>query len=157
MGGDPHGGGGGVHLGVHPSPPSLSAADLPPPPLPPPGETPGPSPEREPSGVERKVTHRPPRGGKLELPEGLGGCRSRTPNLLPSLADEVVPYGKAACLPRGHASGSCSTTGSVSSRGSTGSRGHGSGRSRTPGDRGEGTGHRRRPGPPLPCPSQEMR
>ncbi|XP_072740943.1 roundabout homolog 3 [Ciconia boyciana] len=107
--------------------------DLPPPPLPPPGETPGPSPEREPSGAERKVTHRPPRG------------------------DEVIPYGKPSCLPRGQVSGSCSTTGSVSSRGSTGSRGHGSGRSRTPGDRGEGTGHRRRPGPPFPCPSQEKR
>ncbi|XP_054079254.1 roundabout homolog 3 [Rissa tridactyla] len=107
--------------------------DLPPPPLPPPGETPGPLPEREASGAERKVTHRPPRG------------------------DEVVPYGKPSGLPRGQASGSCSTTGSVSSRGSTSSRGHGSGRSRTPGDRGEGTGHRRRPGPPFPCPSQEKR
>ncbi|XP_042656481.1 roundabout homolog 3 [Tyto alba] len=104
--------------------------DLPPPPLPPPGESPGPSLEREPSGAERKVTHRPPRG------------------------DEVVPYGKPSCL----VSGSCSTTGSVSSRGSTGSRGHGSGHSRTPGvDRGEGTGHRRRPGPPFPCSSQEKR
>ncbi|XP_037265976.1 LOW QUALITY PROTEIN: roundabout homolog 3 [Falco rusticolus] len=107
--------------------------DLPPPPLPPPGETPGPSPERDPSGAERKVTHRPPR------------------------SDEVVPYGKPSCLPRGQVSGSCSTTGSVSSRGSTSSRGHGSGRSRTPGDRGEGTGHRRRPGPPFPCPLQEKR
>ncbi|CAM9828183.1 unnamed protein product [Bubo scandiacus] len=107
--------------------------DLPPPPLPPPGESPGPSPEREPGGVECKVTHRPARG------------------------DEVVPYNKPSCLPRGQVSGSCSTTGSVSSRGSTGSRGHGSGRSRTPGDRGEGTGHRRRPGPPFPCPSQEKR
>ncbi|XP_059685521.1 roundabout homolog 3 [Gavia stellata] len=107
--------------------------DLPPPPLPPPGETPGPSPERESSGAERKVTHRPPRG------------------------DEVIPYGKPSCLSRGQASGSCSTTGSVSSRGSTGSRGHGSGRSQTSGDRGEGTGHRRRPGPPFPCPSQEKR
>ncbi|KAM9217008.1 roundabout homolog 3 [Leptosomus discolor] len=107
--------------------------DLPPPPLPPPGETPGPSPEREPSGAERKVTHHPRRG------------------------DEVVPYGKPSCLPRGQVSGSCSTTGSISSRGSTGSRGHGSGRSRTPGDRGEGTGHRHRPGPPFPCPSQEKR
>ncbi|KAM6191116.1 roundabout homolog 3 [Sarcoramphus papa] len=112
---------------------SCSAADLPPPPLPPPGETPGPSPEREPSGAERKVTHRPPRG------------------------DEVVPYGKPSGLPRGQVSGSCSTTGSVSSRGSTGSRGHGSGRSQTPGHRSEGTGHRRRPGPPFPCPSQEKR
>ncbi|KAM6234885.1 roundabout homolog 3 [Spheniscus humboldti] len=107
--------------------------DLPPPPLPPPGETPGPSPERELSGAERKVTHRPPRG------------------------DEVVPYGKPSCLPRGQASGSCSTTGSVSSRGSTGSHGRGSGRSRTLGDRGEGTGHWRRPGPPFPCPPQEKR
>lgn len=80
-----------------------------------------------------------------------------TPNLVPSLADEVVPYGKPSCLPRGQVSGSCSTTGSVSSRGSTSSRGHGSGRSRTPGDRGEGTGHRCRPGPPFPCPSQEKR
>ncbi|XP_054659154.1 roundabout homolog 3 [Grus americana] len=112
---------------------SLSAADLPPPPLPPPGETPRPSPEQEPSGAERKVAHRPPR------------------------SDEAVPYGKPSCLPRGQVSGSCSTTGSVSSRGSTGSRGHGSGRSRTPGDRGEGTGHRRRPGPPFSCPSQEKR
>ncbi|KAM9255737.1 LOW QUALITY PROTEIN: roundabout homolog 3 [Cariama cristata] len=107
--------------------------DLPPPPLPPPGETPGPSPEREVSGAERKVTHRPPRG------------------------EEIVPYSKPSCLPRGQASGSCSTTGSISSRGSTGSRGHSSGRSRTPGDRGEGTSHRRRPGPPFPCPSQEKR
>ncbi|XP_074891107.1 roundabout homolog 3 [Buteo buteo] len=107
--------------------------DLPPPPLPPPGETPVPLPEREPSGAERKVTHRPAR------------------------SDEVVPYGKPSCLPRGQVSGSCSTTGSVSSRGSTSSRGHGSGRSRTPGDRGEGTGHRCRPGPPFPCPSQEKR
>lgn len=45
---------------------SLSTTDLPPPPLPPPGETPGPSPERELSGAGRKITHRPPRGGKLE-------------------------------------------------------------------------------------------
>ncbi|XP_066059395.1 roundabout homolog 3 [Chamaea fasciata] len=107
--------------------------DLPPPPLPPPGETPGPSPELEPSGAERRVTQRPPRG------------------------DEVTPYSKPSCLPRGQVSGSCSTTGSVSSRGSTSSRGHGSGRSRTPGDRGEGTGHCRRPGAPLPCPPQEKR
>ncbi|XP_068028053.1 roundabout homolog 3 [Anomalospiza imberbis] len=90
---------------------SLSAADLPPPPLPPPGETPGPCPELEPSGAERRVTHRPPRG------------------------DEVTPYSKPSCLPRGQVSGSCSTTGSFSSRGSGSSRGHGSGRSRTPGDR----------------------
>ncbi|XP_031989513.1 roundabout homolog 3 isoform X2 [Corvus moneduloides] len=107
--------------------------DLPPPPLPPPGETPGPSPELEPSGAERRVTHRPPRG------------------------DEVIPYSKPSCLPRGQVSGSCSTTGSISSRGSSSSRGHGSGRSRTPGDRGEGTGHCRRPGAPFPCPPQEKR
>ncbi|XP_026719365.1 roundabout homolog 3 [Athene cunicularia] len=107
--------------------------DLPPPPLPPPGESPGPSPERQPCGVERKVTHRP------------------------ALGEEDIPYSKPSCLPRGQVSGSCSTTGSVSSRGSTGSRGHGSGRSRMPGDRGEGTSHRRRPGPPFPCPSQEKR
>ncbi|XP_053819431.1 roundabout homolog 3 [Vidua chalybeata] len=107
--------------------------DLPPPPLPPPGETPGPCPELEPSGAERRVTHRPPRG------------------------DEVTPYSKPSCLPRGQVSGSCSTTGSVSSRGSSSSRGHGSGRSRTPGDRGEGTGHCRRPGAPFPCPPQEKR
>ncbi|XP_077644203.1 roundabout homolog 3-like [Lonchura striata] len=107
--------------------------ELPPPPLPPPGETPGPCPELEPSGAERRVAHRPPRG------------------------DEVTPYSKPSCLPRGQVSGSCSTAGSVSSRGSSGSRGHGSGRSRTPGDRGEGTGHCRRPGAPLPCPPQEKR
>uniref|UniRef100_A0A8C3K3W0 Uncharacterized protein n=1 Tax=Calidris pygmaea TaxID=425635 RepID=A0A8C3K3W0_9CHAR len=107
---------------------SLSDTDLPPPPLPPPGETPGPSLERELSGAERKVTHRPHRRGRLEPPA--------PPNLVPSLADEVTPYGKLSCLPRGQASGSCSTTGSISSRGSTGSRGHGSGRSRTLGDRG---------------------
>ncbi|XP_065507964.1 roundabout homolog 3 [Caloenas nicobarica] len=94
---------------------------------PPPLPPPGDTPGPSP---EHKVTHRPPRG------------------------DEVVPY-KAPCLPRGHASGSCSTTGSVSSRGSTGSRGHGSGRSQTRGDHGEGTGHRHRP--PCPCPAQEKR
>ncbi|XP_074707142.1 roundabout homolog 3 [Strix uralensis] len=122
-----------VSEGHPPRAPRAPGTDLPPPPLPPPGESPGPSPEREPGGVERKVTHRPARG------------------------DEVVPYNKPSCLPRGQVSGSCSTTGSVSSRGSTGSRGHGSGRSRTPGDRSEGTSHRRRPGPPFPCPSQEKR
>ncbi|XP_063273830.1 roundabout homolog 3 [Prinia subflava] len=105
--------------------------ELPPPPLPPPGESPGPCAELEPGGAERRV--RPARG------------------------DEVTPYSKPSCLPRGQVSGSCSTTGSVSSRGSSSSRGHGSGRSRTPGDRGEGTGHCRRPGAPLPCPPQEKR
>ncbi|KAM6043177.1 roundabout homolog 3 isoform 3-T3 [Chlamydotis macqueenii] len=107
-------------------------ADLPPPPLPPPSETPGPSPEQELSGAERKAAHRLPRSDK-------------------------VPHSKPSGLPQGQAPGTCSTTGSVSSRGSTGSRGHGSGRSRMPRDRGEGTGHRRRPGPPFPCPSQEKR
>ncbi|XP_017664939.1 PREDICTED: roundabout homolog 3 [Lepidothrix coronata] len=107
--------------------------DLPPPPLPPPGETRGPSPEREPSGAERRVAHRPPRG------------------------DELVPYSKPSCLPRGQVSGSCSTTGSVSSRGSASSRDHGSGRSRIPAERGQGSGHRRRPGAALPGPSQEKR
>lgn len=81
----------------------------------------------------------------------------RSPNLVPSPADEVIPYSKPSCLPRGQVSGSCSTTGSVSSRGSGSSRGHGSGRSRTPGDRGEGSGHCRRPGAPYPCPPQEKR
>nr|XP_054503372.1 roundabout homolog 3 [Agelaius phoeniceus] len=99
--------------------------ELPPPPLPPPGETPGPCAGPEPSGAERRVPQRPAR-------------------------DEVTPYSKASCLPRGQVSGSCSTTGSVSSRGSGSSRGHGSGRSRTPGDRGDGTGHGRRPGAPFP-------
>ncbi|KAM6400271.1 roundabout homolog 3 [Rhynochetos jubatus] len=107
--------------------------DLPPPPLPPPGEMPGPSPERELSRAERKVTHRPPHG------------------------DEVVPYSKPSCLSQGQVSSSCSTTGSLSSHGSTGSRSYGSGRRRTPGDRGKGTGHRRRQGHPFPCPSQEKR
>lgn len=85
---------------------------------------------------------------------GLRRVSPANPNLVPSPADEVVPY-KAPCMPRGHVSGSCSTTGSVSSRGSTSSRGHGSGRSRTRGDRGEGTSHRHRP--PCPCPGQEKR
>ncbi|KAJ7410204.1 Roundabout 3 [Pitangus sulphuratus] len=71
--------------------------------------------------------------------------------------DELVPYSKPSCLPRGQVSGSCSTTGSVSSRGSASSRDHGSGRSRVPGDRGEGTGQRRRPGATLPGPAQEKR
>ncbi|XP_039940845.1 roundabout homolog 3 [Hirundo rustica] len=106
--------------------------DLPPPPLPPPGESPGPCAEREPSGAERRVTHRPPR-------------------------DELIPYSKPSCLPRGQVSGGCSTAGSASSRGSTGSRGHGSGRSRTPGDRGEGSGRCRRTGATFTCPPQEKR
>ncbi|XP_014744231.1 PREDICTED: roundabout homolog 3 [Sturnus vulgaris] len=135
--------------------------DLPPPPLPPPGETPGPCAELEPSGAERRVTPRPPRGGKAQPPtdcatKGLG-LSPPSPNLVPSPADEVVPYSKPSCLPRGQVSGSCSTTGSVSSRGSSSSRGHGSGRSRTPGDRGEGSGHCRRPGAPYPCTPQEKR
>ncbi|XP_061332166.1 roundabout homolog 3 [Pezoporus flaviventris] len=120
--------------------------DLPPPPVPPPGETPRPSAERELSGAEHKVTHRGKPEPPTMSPRGYG-VPPPNPNLVPSLADEVVPYSKP----------SCSTTGSVSSRGSTSSRGHGSGRSRTPGDRGEGTGHRRRPGPPFPCPAQEKR
>ncbi|XP_030361101.1 roundabout homolog 3 [Strigops habroptila] len=120
--------------------------DLPPPPVPPPGETPRPSAERELSGAERKVTHRGKPEPPIVSPRGYG-MPPPNPNLVPSPADEVVPYSKP----------SCSTTGSVSSRGSTSSRGHSSGRSRTPGDRGEGTGHRRRPGPPFPCPAQEKR
>ncbi|XP_058674973.1 roundabout homolog 3 [Ammospiza caudacuta] len=104
--------------------------ELPPPPLPPPGESPGPGAGPEPSGAERRVPQRPGR-------------------------DEVPPYSKAPCLPRGPVSGSCSTTGSVSSRGSGSSRGHGSGRSRTPAERGEGTGHGRRTG--APCPPREKR
>ncbi|KAM7030204.1 roundabout homolog 3 [Acridotheres tristis] len=135
--------------------------DLPPPPLPPPGETPGPCAELEPSGAERRVTPRPPRGGKAQPPtdcatKGLG-LSPPSPNLVPSPADEVAPYSKPSCLPRGQVSGSCSTTGSVSSRGSSSSRGHGSGRSRTPGDRDEGSGHCRRPGAPYPCTPQEKR
>ncbi|KAL2295859.1 hypothetical protein Nmel_017384 [Mimus melanotis] len=135
--------------------------DLPPPPLPPPGETPGPCPELEPSGAERRVTPRPPRGGKAPPPTASAtkGLRVSppSPNRVPSPADEVIPYSKPSCLPRGQVSGSCSTTGSVSSRGSSSSRGHGSGRSRTPAERGEGSGHCRRPGAPHPCPPQEKR
>ncbi|RMB92078.1 hypothetical protein DUI87_31607 [Hirundo rustica rustica] len=73
------------------------------------------------------------------------------------MGDELIPYSKPSCLPRGQVSGGCSTAGSASSRGSTGSRGHGSGRSRTPGDRGEGSGRCRRTGATFTCPPQEKR
>lgn len=99
---------GGIKRGVREAqgssaPSSLSAAELPPPPLPPPGETPGPCPELEPSGAERRVTHRPPRGGKPQhrpRDERSGGVTA-SPDLVPSLQMRSPPTAKPPACPAG--------------------------------------------------------
>lgn len=80
---------------------SLSVTDLPPPPLPPPGETPGPWPELEPSGAERRAGPRPPRG-KAEPPrarhEGWR-CHRRAPTLSPPLQMRSWPTANPPACP----------------------------------------------------------